>query len=699
MIAKLKNNGQKYIMETKMNIAALKKNIKNSEIKYNVLYPCFKEKNQIEEILKERISIIFGDEDSNQIFDIMKSKVLAIIKILDEFKLIYNYFQLFYPNTFLEDINIISHNIHSLESNNLNFFENFCKANYDKYIKYLDKDKYCIERINSKFYNQIYFDLRNIYEKDDLKCFEETEKKFNELRNLFEENGTNKIDEKIFILCTNSLNGNKNLISSELEKLIKIFQISDNKKSDVHTISNDIILISKRKYIFNEASSILYFIEKIRAQKGKITSTIEKVILSSNERIDFLSLKQNIIILKNLGIDFINEENDYINILIKLNQKEEIIKFLFNINIQDCHNINDILSNNNNSLITLNEILDIEHCAKFLKELGKLKDLKHKYDYEIIKSFKENVSKTEYEKIINHFNRLINNYSRIKEFQLSLVENFIKLSKHFAESSSFKFLNNQNIDNQILFGQYSKEKKNNNDINNLGNDKHRILSIDTPDPSLIFFSEGLELFSIINSFFKTNKNNINIIDKKDIYDIKIKESSQIIAKLNLDLKKEKEINNELNSKIKELESLLKTKEKEIIEEKTEKNKLITKINDIKNIFLNVDTIEFKKNLEEKEKELSVPNEIFPFEYSKGDKIYTVTFITLNEDIHYSLICKNTDKFHRLEDAFYDKYPEFNNSNTIFLNHDKIIDKSKNLESNNIIDNDFIIVKSKINDEE
>lgn len=106
MIAKLKNNGQKYIMETKMNIAALKKNIKNSEIKYNVLYPCFKEKNQIEEILKERISIIFGDEDSNQIFDIMKSKVLAIIKILDEFKLIYNYFQLFYPNTFLEDIKI-----------------------------------------------------------------------------------------------------------------------------------------------------------------------------------------------------------------------------------------------------------------------------------------------------------------------------------------------------------------------------------------------------------------------------------------------------------------------------------------------------------------------------------------------------------------------------------------------------------------
>ena len=503
------------------------------------------------------------------------------------------------------------------------------------------------------------------------------------------------------ILCTNFFDENKNLISSELEKLIKIFQIDDNKKNDINTIKNNIILISKRKYIFNAASSIIYFIEKIGAQKGNITSAIEKVILSSKERMNFLTLKQNIILLKNLGIDFINEENDYINILIKLNQKEEIIKFLFNINIniQDCHNLNEILSNNNNSLVTLNELLDIEHCAKFLKELGKLKDLKHKYDHEIIKSFKENSSKTENEKIINNFNRFINNYSRIKEFQSSLVENFIKLSKHFIESASFKLLNNQKNDNQLLFGQYIKEKDNNNVINNLGNDKYSILSIDTPDPSLIFFSEGLEMFSKITSFFKKNNNNINIIDKKDIYDIKIKESSEIITKLNLDLKKEKEINNELISKIKELESLLKNKEKEITEEKMEKNILNTKINDIKNISPYDNIIEFTDKLEEREKELNEPNKIFPFKYLKGDKIFTVTFITLNEDIHYSLIFKNTDKFHRLEETFYDKFPEFNNSNTIFLNHNKIIDKSNSLETNNIIDNDIIIVKSKINDGE
>ena len=131
----------------------------------------------------------------------------------------------------------------------------------------------------------------------------------------------------------------------------------------------------------------------------------------------------------------------------------------------------------------------------------------------------------------------------------------------------------------------------------------------------------------------------------------------------------------------------------------EKNILNTKINDIKNISPYDNIIEFTDKLEEREKELNELNEIFPFKYLKGDKIFTVTFITLNEDIHYSLICKNTDKFHRLEEAFYVKFPEFNNSNTIFLNHNKIIDKSNSLETNNIIDNDIIIVKSKINDGE
>jgi len=675
IIEKIQNSGQKYLMETMKSIDNLKSNIENCTIKYKALYPFFKEQKQMEEMLKERISIIFPRDSNVSIysFELLKSKVLILIKILENFKLIYNYFCLFCPNSHSEDINKISNIILSLENNNLNYFEMNYKNDYDNYFKYLDKANIGIERMNSKFYYQIYFHLRKIYEKDDLKCFNETEQKFNELKKLFEENGIDKIDENILVLCTKSFKEDKNLISSELEKLIKIFNFSENKKNDINTIKNDIILISKREYIFNATSSILFFIEQTGAKKGNNFSVIEKVMISSKENKNFLSLKQNIILLKKLGIDFINEENDYINILIELNQKEDIIKFLFNTTTQDCYNLKEIISNNNNSLITLNEILDIEKCVAFFKDLGKLEDLKLKYDYEIIKSFKDNASNSEYAKIINHFKRFIKNFSRIKEFQSSLVEKFIKLTKHFIESTSFKLLNNQKINSQLLFGQYSKEKDNINESNILVNDNHEILSSDKVNPSLIFFSEGLAIFSIITSFFKINSNNMNIIENKDFHIIKNKESNEAIIKLNIELEKEREINNELNSKIAELEELLKDKEKELIKKKAEADNLIKKINEIKEL-----------------------NKIFPFEFAKGDKIFTVTFITLNEDIHHSMICKNTDIFNRLKDAFYDKYPEFKTSNTYFLINDKIIDESNSLEDNNIVDNDFIIVKSKIN---
>ena len=97
-----------------------------------------------------------------------------------------------------------------------------------------------------------------------------------------------------------------------------------------------------------------------------------------------------------------------------------------------------------------------------------------------------------------------------------------------------------------------------------------------------------------------------------------------------------------------------------------------------------------------ENEIKKLKEILPFEYKKGEKIYTVNFISLNEDIHYSMICKNTDKFYRLEESFYDKFPEYKLNDNIFLFNNKIIDKFNNLESNNINDNDIIVVKQKIN---
>ena len=72
----------------------------------------------------------------------------------------------------------------------------------------------------------------------------------------------------------------------------------------------------------------------------------------------------------------------------------------------------------------------------------------------------------------------------------------------------------------------------------------------------------------------------------------------------------------------------------------------------------------------------------------------MTFLSFDENIHYSMICKNTDKFYRLEEEFYDKFPEYKKYENMFLINDKIIHKFNNLESNNIGDKDIIVVKPK-----
>ena len=72
---------------------------------------------------------------------------------------------------------------------------------------------------------------------------------------------------------------------------------------------------------------------------------------------------------------------------------------------------------------------------------------------------------------------------------------------------------------------------------------------------------------------------------------------------------------------------------------------------------------------------------------------TIIFTFYDQKIHYSLICKNTNKFNKIEKKLYDKYPEYQESENYFIvNRNRII-KSKTIEENNIkfSDNDVLNV--------
>ena len=166
------------------------------------------------------------------------------------------------------------------------------------------------------------------------------------------------------------------------------------------------------------------------------------------------------------------------------------------------------------------------------------------------------------------------------------------------------------------------------------------------------------------SYSKYYNNNINLDNKKEIYEKKedIKDSSFDEIKKFID----------------------------------EKNKFDNLIKDLVNNYSNEKKKYKDLNLKyfEKENELELFKKAIPLEIlNEVEKILNVNFITYDESIHYSTICKNTDKLNKIIELFYDKYPEYREFKNIFRLKGKKIKKSYTFEENNISNNDIIIIES------
>ena len=144
----------------------------------------------------------------------------------------------------------------------------------------------------------------------------------------------------------------------------------------------------------------------------------------------------------------------------------------------------------------------------------------------------------------------------------------------------------------------------------------------------------------------------------------------------------------LEDKIKELNKELTEKENIIIDiinnQKLEKPKNILDSNE-----------ELYKIIVEKDKEikeLKLKLSRYPMELKDGEKLMTVNFTSVDSKIHnYSIICKNTEIFNNIEKKLYEDYNEYYDTENYFTVNGKKIHKYKNLEENNIHNNDAIIL--------
>jgi vacuolar-type H+-ATPase subunit I/STV1 len=113
-----------------------------------------------------------------------------------------------------------------------------------------------------------------------------------------------------------------------------------------------------------------------------------------------------------------------------------------------------------------------------------------------------------------------------------------------------------------------------------------------------------------------------------------------------------------------------------------------------NLKLNQKLNNYTKKIEEKEKTLKKLNKELEelktkSNLSPGEKIFPIIFISVDQKLHYSIMCKNTDPFYKIERYLYDENPEYDDSNNYFLFKGRTIDKNKTIEGNGIKYSDII----------
>ncbi len=199
----------------------------------------------------------------------------------------------------------------------------------------------------------------------------------------------------------------------------------------------------------------------------------------------------------------------------------------------------------------------------------------------------------------------------------------------------------------------------------------------------------------INEKIKMNINDesqgkINFKDQEIIEGLKkqVLEYQEEILQLKKDLKKEQNKNELLEKKAKELEQLL--KEQKELKIKIQEKGIDSNDNNTNKL------IEVYEEMQKKDKKIQELKEIidrYPIELSKDEKLMTLIFISFDQRIHYSIICKNTDLFSKVEKSLYNEYPEYEENENYFTVNGIKINRHKTLEENKIKNNNIITLNS------
>ena len=107
--------------------------------------------------------------------------------------------------------------------------------------------------------------------------------------------------------------------------------------------------------------------------------------------------------------------------------------------------------------------------------------------------------------------------------------------------------------------------------------------------------------------------------------------------------------------------------------------------------LNELLMQLMKMTEIKGRKIENKNQEIAYNLKPGEELLPIIFISSDQKIQYSFICKNTDKFNYIENKLYDIYPEYKDTNNFFTVNGNKINKLKTIQENNIHNSDVIML--------
>ena len=200
----------------------------------------------------------------------------------------------------------------------------------------------------------------------------------------------------------------------------------------------------------------------------------------------------------------------------------------------------------------------------------------------------------------------------------------------------------------------------------------------------------------------TNENNKPIIKNENKNDIS---KDNEIERLKRELKEEKEKNknleniiNELRTKNKNDTQKLKNEIKSYVEKIEKMKNDIQKLSSENNNLKDKMKGQYTKNnsdeiisLYKRIDDLNAKLKRYPFILEEGEKIMSIIFTSVDQNLNYSMICKNTDTINQLELKLYQEYSKLDRAHYYFICNGNVLNKFEKLEKLKIKNGDIIVL--------